>query len=378
MSGLSQLLQTGLSGLSAASEALQTVANNTANVNTPGYNVQSVNQTELPGTAGGPGAGTDVTSIQRAFSQFLFQQGVQASSANQAAQVIESNAQNLAAIFPVASGGAGGLGSALDSFFSAANQVAQDPTSAANRQVFLGQAQSLAAAFRSVSGQISASLGSIETQTTAAVQQINTLTQQIAAIEPSNPGADHRCRRAAEQPARSTRRTGAAACSANRRQFGARREWGGECLYGRWCCSGQWRDRLSARDRPKPIWRRPAHGHLWSNRTGFDREPIGRAARRIARGARPAGQHPGFGGSACGWPRCRREHPTIAGARSQRQSGAAAVFGRRAGRLCCAIQYRQRQPDRDDHRPRQFYPRRFYRRPAPQPGSRRPTRRPAR
>ena len=117
MSGLSQLLQTGLSGLSAASEALQTVANNTANVNTPGYNVQSVNQTELPGTAGGPGAGTDVTSIQRAFSQFLFQQGVQASSANQAAQVIESNAQNLAAIFPIASGGAGGLGSALDSFF---------------------------------------------------------------------------------------------------------------------------------------------------------------------------------------------------------------------------------------------------------------------
>ena len=149
--------------------------------------MQSVNQTELPGTAGSPGAGTDVTSIQRAFSQFLFQQGVQASSANQAAQVIESNAQNLAAIFPVASGGAGGLGSALDSFFSAANQVAQDPASAANRQVFLGQAQSLAAAFRSVSGQISASLGSIGTQTTAVVQQINTLTQQIAQLNRAIP-----------------------------------------------------------------------------------------------------------------------------------------------------------------------------------------------
>ncbi|MGA8756412.1 MAG: flagellar hook-associated protein FlgK [Stellaceae bacterium] len=187
MSGLSQLLQTGLSGLSVASEALQTVANNTSNVNTPGYNVQSVNQTELPGTPGGPGSGTDVSSIQRAFSQFLFQQGVQANSANQAAQVVQSNTQNLAAIFPVASGGAGGLGSALDSFFSAANQIAQDPTSAANRQVFLGQAQSLAAAFRSVSGQISASFGSIETQTTAAVQQINTLTQQIAQLNRAIP-----------------------------------------------------------------------------------------------------------------------------------------------------------------------------------------------
>jgi flagellar hook-associated protein 1 len=182
MSGLSQLVQTGLTGVSAATEAMQTVANNTANVSTPGYNAQSVNQVELPGVDGGPGAGTEVTAIQRAFDQFLYQQGVQASSANQAAQIVQTNAQNLASLFPTASGGAGGLGSALDSFFAAANQVAQDPTVAANRQAFLGQAQSLAAAFQSVGGQISASLGSVDGQTAAAVQQINDLTQQIAQL----------------------------------------------------------------------------------------------------------------------------------------------------------------------------------------------------
>ena len=55
MTGLTQILQIGLSGLSAATEAMQTVSNNTANVNTPGYNVESVNQTELPGISGGPG-----------------------------------------------------------------------------------------------------------------------------------------------------------------------------------------------------------------------------------------------------------------------------------------------------------------------------------
>lgn len=187
MSGLSQLLQTGLTGLSAASEAMETVANNTANVNTPGYNVQSINQTELRGTAGGLGSGAEVTSIQRAFSQFLFQQRVQASSANQAAQIVQSNAQNLAAIFPVASGGTGGLGSALDSLFSAANQLAQDPTSGVNREAFLGQAQSLAGAFQSVSGQISTNLGSIDSQTAAAVQQINALTQQIAKLNGEIP-----------------------------------------------------------------------------------------------------------------------------------------------------------------------------------------------
>jgi flagellar hook-associated protein 1 len=182
MTGLTQILQIGLSGLSAATEAMQTVSNNTANVNTPGYNVESVDQTELPGLDGGPGQGTDVTSIQRAFDQFAYQEVVGASSANQAAQVVQTNAQNLAAVFPVASGGAGGLGAALDSFFAAANQVAQDPTSVPNRQAFLGDAQSLAGTFRSVGGQLATGLTGVDDQVTASVQQINGLTQQIAAL----------------------------------------------------------------------------------------------------------------------------------------------------------------------------------------------------
>src|SRR5205823_3282466 len=132
MTGLTQLVQIGLTGLSAAAEGMQTVANNTANVNTPGYNLQSIRQTELPGDDG-VGHGTNVASVQRAFDQFIHQETVRASSVNQAAQVVQSSARNLAAIFPVASGGAGGLGAALDSFFSAANQVAQDPTCGANR-----------------------------------------------------------------------------------------------------------------------------------------------------------------------------------------------------------------------------------------------------
>jgi flagellar hook-associated protein 1 FlgK len=182
MTGLTQILEIGLTGLSAATEAIQTVSNNTANVNTPGYNVESVNQTELPGTGGGPGLGTDVTSIQRGFDQFAYQEVLQASSANQAAQTVQTNAQSLAAIFPVASGGAGGLGTALDGFFAAANVVAQDPTSVANRTAFLGDAQSLASTFRSVGGQLAASFTSLNGQVTSSVQQINTLAQQIAAL----------------------------------------------------------------------------------------------------------------------------------------------------------------------------------------------------
>jgi flagellar hook-associated protein 1 FlgK len=182
MTGIGQLINTGWSGLEAATEAMETVSNNTANVNTQGYDVESVQQTEITGLPGGVGLGADVTSIQRAFDQFAFSQMVGAGSVNQAAQVAQTNAQNLAAIFPVASGGAGGLGAALTSFFSAMNAVGQDPTSQSNRQVLLGDAQSLAADFNSVGGQLASSAASLNSQMSGAVGTINSLTQQIASL----------------------------------------------------------------------------------------------------------------------------------------------------------------------------------------------------
>ncbi len=181
MTGLTQLLDTGISGVLAATEAMQTVSNNTANVNTPGYDAESVNQVELPSLAGEPGVGTNVTSIQRAYNQFVYQQLVEAGSLNQAAQVTQTSAQNLSALFPVASGGANGLGAALTSFFAAVNGVTQDPTSLPERQDLLSNAQSLAATFNSVGSQLGTALSGLNAQMTQAVQQINTLTQQIAA-----------------------------------------------------------------------------------------------------------------------------------------------------------------------------------------------------
>jgi flagellar hook-associated protein 1 len=182
VTGLTQLINSAWTGLDAATQALATVSNNTSNVNTPGYDVESVQQAALPGAPGGPGLGTEVTSIQRAFDQFVFSQMVGATSSNQAAQVAQSNAQNLAAIFPIASGGAGGLGAALTSFFSAMNAVSQDPTSLPNRQTFLSDAQTLAADFNSVGGQLAGNLTTLNGQMTNAVSQINTLTQQIAGL----------------------------------------------------------------------------------------------------------------------------------------------------------------------------------------------------
>jgi flagellar hook-associated protein 1 FlgK len=182
MTGITQLINTGRTGLDAATQAMETVSNNTANVNTPGYNVESVRQVEIPGLLSGVGVGTDVVSIQRAFNQFVFSQMVSAGSASQAAQVAQNNAQNLAAIFPIASGGAGGLGAALSGFFTAMSAVSQDPMSLPNRQTFLSDAQALANDFNSVGGQLASSQANLNGQMTSAVGTINSLTQQIASL----------------------------------------------------------------------------------------------------------------------------------------------------------------------------------------------------
>jgi len=182
MTGLSQVIDTGRTGLDAAAAALATVANNTANVNTPGYNVESVKQAALPGGLNQPGQGTQVSSIQRAYDQFVFAQMVNATSANQAAQVAQNSTENLSAIFPVASGGAGGLGVSITSFFAGMAGISQDPTSLPNRQTFLSDATALAANFNSVGNQLAANLSSLNGQLANAVAQVNTLTQQIATL----------------------------------------------------------------------------------------------------------------------------------------------------------------------------------------------------
>lgn len=185
MSGLTQVLNVGISGLTAAMEGMQTVSNNTANVNTPGYNMETINQVALNSStlpAGGLGSGTQVQSVQRAFNQFIYQEILGATATNQAAQTVVSNTQNLTAIFPVASGGENGLSEAINNFFGGVNTVAQNSGSVPNREVMLGNAQSVSSLFNSVGAALSANLTTQNQQIGAMVGQINTLTSQIAAL----------------------------------------------------------------------------------------------------------------------------------------------------------------------------------------------------
>ncbi|HVC17020.1 MAG TPA: flagellar basal body protein, partial [Rhodanobacter sp.] len=71
---MSDMLGIGISGLSAAQVALNTVGNNISNTNTPGYSRQLVQQTEQISQSNGRytiGSGVNVVAVQRAYSAYL-------------------------------------------------------------------------------------------------------------------------------------------------------------------------------------------------------------------------------------------------------------------------------------------------------------------
>ncbi|MGH6976605.1 MAG: flagellar hook-associated protein FlgK, partial [Stellaceae bacterium] len=185
MGGINQVLDSALSGLLAAQEGMATEANNTSNVNTPGYAVEGLNQIETMsamGPLGGIGTGASVVSIQRSFDQYVYQEMVQADSVNQATQVVLSGTSSLSSVFPLASGGAGGLGKIIDSLFTAANTVARDPANLSNRDAFLSSAQQVTSLFQSVGSQLASNISTVNGQITQSVAQINNLATQIAQI----------------------------------------------------------------------------------------------------------------------------------------------------------------------------------------------------
>ncbi|MGH6967855.1 MAG: flagellar hook-associated protein FlgK [Stellaceae bacterium] len=185
MGGINQVLDSALSGLLAAQQGMATEANNTSNVNTPGYAVEGLNQIETLGTSGplgGIGTGTSVVSIQRSFDQYIYQEMVQADSVNQAAQVVLSGTSSLSSVFPLASGGAGGLGQIIGSLFDAANTVAQDPSNLSNRDAFLSSAQQVVSLFQSVGSELASNITTANGEITQSVAQINNLAAQVAQI----------------------------------------------------------------------------------------------------------------------------------------------------------------------------------------------------
>jgi len=171
-----------VSALQAFQQAIAVTSNNVANASTPGYDEETINLTATAPQSNGTlnvGAGVLVSGISRAFSQAEANQLNTSQSSLGSLNAVQNYTNQIDNLFGTT---AGGLTTALQTYYSGWSDVANDPTSTAARQALLGDAQSLAASFQSSSTQLNSLNSDVNTRITADVNQINSLGQSIATL----------------------------------------------------------------------------------------------------------------------------------------------------------------------------------------------------
>jgi flagellar hook-associated protein 1 FlgK len=179
---VSDVFGISVSALQAFQSAINATSNNIANASTPGYDVESVNLTEaLPQSDGTAtvGSGVVVTGISRAYSQAAAAQLNSSQSTLGQLNALQSYTNQIDNLFGTS---VGGLSTALQGFYSAWSNVANNPTSTASRQALLSQAQSVASSFQTASGQLNELNGDVNTRIAADVSQINSIASSISTL----------------------------------------------------------------------------------------------------------------------------------------------------------------------------------------------------
>ncbi len=178
------LISIGLSGINASSAAINTIGNNTANVDTAGYSRQQVLTTASAQIALGQGVGylgtgTTLSDVRRIYNSYLDTQ-LQSSTALSADAVAYSG--QAGKTDTLLSDNASGVAVQLGDFFSKMQGIATNATQASDRSSFLTQAGALSARFNSVASQLSSQNDNVNAQLTTFTKQVNELTNTVAGL----------------------------------------------------------------------------------------------------------------------------------------------------------------------------------------------------
>jgi flagellar hook-associated protein 1 FlgK len=179
---VSDVFGISVSALQAFQQAINVTSNNVANASTPGYDRETVNLTEaVPQTNGAAtvGAGVVVSGVSRAFSQAAANQLNTSQSSLGNLNALQSYSTQIDNLFGTT---IGGLSTALQGFYGAFSDVANNPTSTASRQALIGQAQSVASSFQNASGELNSLNTDVNSRITADVTQINSIAKAISTL----------------------------------------------------------------------------------------------------------------------------------------------------------------------------------------------------
>lgn len=178
---MNSLFNIGYSGMRAAQTHLNVTALNTANLATPGYTRQRVEQMAI-GPMGqarfdSSGNGVEVTGIRRMADQFLIGQMWRTSSEGN----FYATSQNyLGQLETIIGSDTSGLGDGLDDLFGALNGATERPESQAMRQNVLSNAKMMATRFNQLQAFINKQQNDIRHQQQNSIDSINVLSGNIA------------------------------------------------------------------------------------------------------------------------------------------------------------------------------------------------------
>ncbi|WP_217477067.1 flagellar hook-associated protein FlgK [Stutzerimonas stutzeri] len=179
---MADLLNIGLSGLSASKSQLSITGHNISNVNTPGFSRQDASQaTRVPqfSGAGYVGSGTTLVEIRRSYSEFLTSQLRSSTSLSSDVQAYKGQIDQLDSLL---AGSTTGITPSLQKFFSAMQTAAEDPANIPARQLVLAEAEGLARRFNTVADRLSEQNNFTNRQMAAVTDQINRLAGSIGSL----------------------------------------------------------------------------------------------------------------------------------------------------------------------------------------------------
>ena len=177
---MSSIMNIGVLALQANQGALQTVSNNIANVNTPGYSRQTVILQNLPGQFSGSGfygKGVDILNIERIYSEFLTKQ---AAISKSVAASDSTRSDQLTRLENIFQGGPDGLGASIGNMLNSFADITNAPTDLTARSTTLARADETATRFRDAATQLDDLKQGVADQLRNDANTINSLAAQIA------------------------------------------------------------------------------------------------------------------------------------------------------------------------------------------------------
>lgn len=178
----SDVLSIGLSGALTAERALATASHNIANANTKGFSRQRVEVDTRPPQLSGVGAlgtGVQINNIKRIHDEFV---SAEMRTNASIASGLQTNYDFTSQIDNMLADPNAGLAPTLHSFFNAINNVANDPSSQASRQVLIGEANALSERFSYLDARFESLRKGTNATLKSHITDVNNLAKAIADV----------------------------------------------------------------------------------------------------------------------------------------------------------------------------------------------------